>query len=42
MEPTQWSEEEARCFLEGMKAVATVRGTRPLDATAAEMLDSVR
>jgi len=42
MEPTQWSEDEARCFLEGMRAVATLRGTRPLDPLAAEMLDSVR
>lgn len=42
MEPSQWSEAEARCFLEGMKTVATLRGTRPLDPLAAEMLDAVR
>ena len=42
MEPTQWTEGEARCFLEGMRAVATVRGTRPLAPVALEMLDSVR
>ncbi|MGE4608510.1 MAG: hypothetical protein AAEJ52_17370 [Myxococcota bacterium] len=41
MNPTQWSEDEARSFLAGMKAVATVRGTRPLDPLAAEMLDAV-
>ena len=42
MESTQWSEAEARCFLEGMKMVATVRGSRPLDPLATEMLDAVR
>ena len=42
MELTQWSEDEARCFLEGMNAVATLRGKRPLDPLAAEMLDAVR
>lgn len=42
MEPTSWSESEAKCFLEGMKSVATVRGTRPLDSIAEEMLEAVR
>ena len=42
MNPTNWSQDEAQCFLEGMKAVATVRGTRPLDPIAEEMLDAVR
>jgi ubiquinone biosynthesis protein Coq4 len=42
MNPTNWSQDEARCFLEGMKAVATVRGTRPLEPIAEEMLDAVR
>ncbi|MEE2678934.1 MAG: hypothetical protein VX546_10200 [Myxococcota bacterium] len=42
MEPTNWTEEEARCFLEGMRAVATLRGTQALDPLALEMLESVR
>jgi hypothetical protein len=42
LDPTIWTETEARCFLEGMKAVATLRGSRPLQPLAAEMLDSVR
>lgn len=42
MKPTAWTEDEARSFLAGMKSVATVRGTRPLEALAREMLDAVR
>lgn len=41
MKNVDWTEEEARCFLEGMQTVATLRGTRPLQALASEMLDSV-
>ena len=42
MKPTAWTEDEARSFLAGMKSVSTVRGTRPLEALAREMLDAVR
>lgn len=42
MKPTQWTADEARSFLAGMQAVATLHGTRPLGALAAEMLDAVR
>ncbi len=41
MKSVDWTEEEARCFLEGMQTVATLRGSRPLQAPASEMLDSV-
>ena len=37
-----WTEDEARAFLAGMQAVATVRHTQPLSELAAEMLDAVR
>ena len=37
-----WTEDEARAFLAGMQAVATVRHTQPLSEIAAEMLDAVR
>jgi len=42
MQATTWKPDEARAFLSGMKAVATVRGTRPLEPLAHEMLDAVR
>ena len=42
MKAKDWTEDEARCFLSGMKAVATLLGTRPLEALAGEMLDAVR
>ena len=42
MKAKNWTEDEARCFLSGMKAVATLHGTRPLEALAGEMLDAVR
>ena len=42
MQPTAWTEDEARSFLAGMKSVATLRGTRPLEALAEEMLEAVR
>ena len=41
MESIEWSEEEARVFLKGMRYVATVRETRPLSDLAEEMLDAV-
>lgn len=41
MQPTNWTAAEARSFLEGMRAVATVRGTRPIDPISQEMLESV-
>jgi len=41
VEATNWTEEEARCFLEGMRTVSTLRGTRPLGALESEMLESV-
>ena len=37
-----WSEEEAKFFLEGMRAVATRHGAQPLDEIAQEMLEAVR
>lgn len=42
METTDWTNAEAECFLAGMKAVATLQGTRPLDPIAEEMLEAVR
>jgi len=42
VETTNWTDAEAECFLAGMKAVATLRGTRPLDPIAGEMLEAVR
>jgi len=38
---SQWSETEAACFLSGMRSVATLRGRKPLDAIASEMLEAV-
>ena len=42
LEQKTWSAEEAKYFLEGMRAVATLQGRRPLDEIAGEMLEAVR